>query len=440
MLGVLIPLALAATAAPPPFELVRANERWHDVDGAPPYKDIALTPDGDAYVSLGGETRVRVDAFDAPRYGIGRVADTYALTRALVHADWHFGERVRVFAQLGREDAIGKKPPLAVSDVDRGDVRNLFVDVAFGQARDVTLRAGRQELMFNATQRFVSVREGPNVRQSFDGARATWQAGAWRIDAFALRPVAVDPDPFDDAADGAQAFRGAYASRRIGAHATLDVYALSLDRDDATFGSVRGDERRDSVGARYAGAARGFDVDVEALAQHGRFAGRAIRAWAAGAIVGYTARAAWSPRVALEVDAGSGDRAGTRALETFNPLFPKGAYFDESALMSWSNALVARASVGVAPRDGVALRASVLSRRRMRADDAVYVQPYAPLAPTLADRSRDVGRAVVLDASWRVDRAWTLTAQVARHDAGAAIERAGGRDADFAMFVAQWKF
>lgn len=426
-----------ARADAPAFQLIRANEDWRGVADAPMWKNIPLSSDGESTVSLGGEWRLRLDTLDASRYGIGRVADTYALQRALVHADVRIGDHVRVFAQLGREDAIGKKPPLAVSDTDRGDVQNLFVDVNLDRT---TLRAGRQELMFSPLQRFVSVREGPNVRQSFDGVRATWRGQGITVDAFATRPVVYKVGAFDDASDDTQAFSGVYASMKLGAASTLDAYVFNTQRDDVTFGNLRGDERRDSAGMRYAFAARGFDLDAEAIMQRGRQAGRDVRAWAGSIVAGYTLKSTWSPRFGLEVDAGSGDRTHDATLGTFNPLFPKGAYFDESGLVSWANLVLVRASVAVQPVKSVTLKASVATRRRQSADDAVYLQPYAPLPGTMANRSRNVGSIAAFDATWRVSRWWNLSAQIARHEAGAAVRQAGGRDVDFAMAMAQLRF
>ena len=434
--------AMAADALPA-FRLLRFEEDWSvlrdDPARAPAYKFIALSDE--AFVSFGGEWRLRLDSLAAPRYGLGRVADTYALQRVLVHADWHITPRLRLFAQLGREDAIGKKAPLAVSDTDRGDVQNLFLDLAVDTAKSLNLRLGRQELMFNPLQRFVSVREGPNVRQSFDGLRASWRRQDLSVDLFATQPVAYEAGAFDDSTDRAQTFQGIYLARALGSRYSLDAYYFGLRRDSATFAGSRGRERRDSAGLRLAGSAAGFDLDMEAMGQGGRLGNRPIRAWAFSAIAGYTAATAWSPRYALEFDAGSGDSGKPgAALGTFNPLFPKGAYFDESGVMSWANARVLRANVGLQPTATLSIKASLIGRWRQNTADAVYVQPYLALPQTLGNRERRVGAAYVVDAAWRVDRSFSLALQLSHHQAGPAIRRAGGSDVDFAMLLTQYRF
>jgi hypothetical protein len=52
-----------------------------------------------------------------------------------------------------------------------------FIDIALSKAgkQSLVLRLGRREFEFGSG-RFVDVREGPNVRQAFDGASLTFCA------------------------------------------------------------------------------------------------------------------------------------------------------------------------------------------------------------------------------------------------------------------------
>jgi class 3 adenylate cyclase len=87
--------------------------------------------------------------------------------------------------------------------------------------------------------------------------------------------------------------------------------------------------RTSAVESRFSGKANGFDWDVEAMGQNGGFADKTIRAWAVGSLAGYTFNAVyWKPRLGLQFDAASGNRdPNSNVLQTFNPLFPNGAYF-----------------------------------------------------------------------------------------------------------------
>jgi hypothetical protein len=438
----------AQAADPPAFKPIRSDEDYGYLksrpvlEGGDRLRFLPLTEDGETYLTLGGETRLRVDSFDAPRFGVGGAqADVYGLGRALFSADLHLGSRLRVYGELGLHRDIGKKDPPATSDRDGLDAQVAFVDLTPDAARRWRLRLGRQEVSLNPTQRFVSVREGPNIRQSFDGLRVTRQTPGLRLEAFYLRPIVIQTGAFDDSRNEDQRFYGVYASRPLSKAVTLDLYAIALERDGVRFGATRGDERRTSLGARLAGKRGAIDYEAEGMVQGGRFAGRDIRAWGGSLGGGYTLARTWSPRLGLRLDAGSGDGdASDGKLETFNPLFPKGAYFNETGLTSWSNLLAVRPSLGLTPRRDVSLEISYLIRRRQTGDDAIYLQPSTPLAPVGADRSRAVGDAAQLDATWQVNRNLKLQAQLVHQSAGDAIQAVNGRAVDFGMLIAQFRF
>jgi hypothetical protein len=429
----------------PPFKLIRADESYGYLADKPGagldgLRYIPLGPD--AYLSLGGEARLRVDSLDAPRFGIaGEQADLYGLGRALFSADLHLGSRVRVYGELGLHRDFDKKDPPTAIERDGLDAQVAFVDVTPDADRRWRLRLGRQEVALNPTQRFVSVRESPNIRQSFDGARATRQSAGLRLEAFYLRPVAIQAGAFDDSSNRDQQFYGVYASKALNKAVSLDLYAFELDRDGVRYGAVRGDERRSSYGARLAGKRGAIDYEAEGVLQGGRFAGRDIQAWAGSLGGGYTLVRPWSPRLGLRLDAGSGDKnSGDDKLGAFNPLFPKGAYFNDTGLTSWSNLLAVRPSLGLSPRRDVTLELSYLMRWRQTGADAIYLQPATALAPVGPDRSKAVGEAIQMDAAWQINRNLKVQGQLVHQSAADAVQALGGRSVDFAMLIVQARF
>lgn len=439
-------VASAGASDAPAFKPVRSDEDYGylrttgPLTGADRLRFIPLNASERAYLTLGGEARLRVDAVDAPRFGVpGETADTYALARFLFSADLRLGDKVRAYGALGLHRDIDKIAAPSATDRDGLDLQLLFVDLRPTQG--LRLRAGRQELMLSQTQRFIAVREGPNIRQAFDGVRVTFTPSAVKLDGFYLQPVVADPGAFDDRRNPGQRFYGLYGSGSLTRAATLDLYALGLERDDARFGAVSGDERRQALGARLGGKVGAFDYEAEGMVQRGRFAGQPIRAWGGSVGAGYTLRRPWSPRLGLRLDAGSGDRdPADGRLQTFNPLFPRGAYFNESALTSWSNLRAARASLGLSPAKGAGLEISYMARDRATPGDAIYLQPMQVLPGGAASRARAVGNVLQIDASWQVARNVKLQAQVAHQEAGAAVTAAGGRDTDFAMAIIQYRF
>lgn len=444
LLAALASAGSARAAAPFAFKPVRSDEDYgylRNVQDRQGLDALRYIPLGDGvYVGFGGEARLRVDAVDTPRFGLGGAkTDTFALGRLLLSGDLHLGHAVRVYGELGLHRDHSKKDRPAATDRDGLDAQALFVDVM--PASGWRLRLGRQELQLNPAQRFVAVREAPNIRQSFDGARITRTAGPLKLDAFYLQPVVISTGAFDDTRSRTQRFYGLYASTRLSPRQTLDVYALGLERDAVRFGTITGDERRTSLGARLLGADGQIDYEVEGVVQGGRFAGRRIRAFATSASGGYTLDQPWKPRLALRLDIGSGDRDATDGrLGTFNPMFPKGAYFNETGLFSWGNLAALRASLGVAPSKTVSVEASYTAHRLWTSADAIYLQPLAPLAAARPGQPKDVGDAVQLDASWQVSRNIKLQAQLARQNAGPAVRALGGKPVNLAVLFAQFRF
>lgn len=405
-----------------------------------PVKFVPLSGDGAVYASFGGEVRNRSEFLDAPDFAIGgEEADTYHLVRVLAHADIHLGPAVRLFAQLGAHEAVDKRI-LTPPDENGVDVHQLFLDVK--PAPPLTLRLGRQEMMFNAVHRFICSREGANVRQAFDGGRLTFDDGRLRLEAFLARPVALEYGSFDDGSDDRQTFAGVYASRQLahGRPISLDAYWLLLDREGLG-PPVDGRERRHSFGLRFAGAADGWDWDIETMLQTGRAGGKDIRAWVVAADVGYRFDAPLKPRLGFRLDAGSGDDdPGDDRIGGFHPLFPKGGYLSEANIGSWTNLLAMRPGVTLAPARNLTVETAVHLKWREDRDDAVYVGPSRPLLPTLGNRAREIGQALIVDVNYQASRHLSLRGYYMHHSAGNAIARAGGQAQDFVMVTATFRF
>lgn len=440
-IGLILGLFSTCTAAAIPAPaLIRADEDWYAARNdsqRPAHKFLPLSADGQTFLSLGGELRWRSDSLRAPRYGLGEADDDYALSRLLLHADLHLNPQARLFMQLGQARSHGQTDP-GPTDRNHPDLQNAFLDIRPTEA--MTVRVGRQELLLNATQRFVSVREGPNVRQSFDGLHLTWQQPQRLLGAFLTHPVRYEPEAFDDAGNQDQVFHGAYMTQKLAATTTLDIQYLGLRRQQARFNGQQGLEDRHSASLRLAGRHGAWDYDLEGMAQGGRFADRSVSAWSGSLLAGHTFRHAWRPRLGLQLDAGSGDNDRTDRLETFNPLFPKGGYFDQSGLNSWANALITRLSLDLKPHPRLRLQSSVSGRWRESPSDSVYTQPYVSLPATQVSHSRRVAQTCQLDIAWQLTPNVSLTWQALHANAGPAITKAGGKDVDFVTGTMQIKF
>lgn len=448
LLAVLPWAAQAGADTDPPFQLMRFDENYAYLKDAPQplgWDDsIKYLPIGaDAYLSLGGELRERFDVFSSPRFGIdGTKSDSYLLQRVLFSADLHVSSRFRIYTELAREDEFGKRTALLPVDRNQENFQLLFADFVPDEAGNFLIRLGRQEFILNPTQRFVSAREGPNIRQSFDGGRLSWKRGPWTVDAFSFRPLLEEPNAFDDRGDPNALFSGLSVSHSLGSPArTLQAYWLAYDHFGARFGTTVGDERRRMLGMRYAQKGGSWDLDLEGLVQYGTFADTRIHAWGTGLDGGYTWQTLWEPRLGLRLDGASGgDLARDGDVQTFNPLFPKGLNFDESLLTTYANLLSIRPSVTLRPASTVSVQLSEAWRWRDDPHDALYLIPFVAVPTPLSDKARYVGQWSVLDTFWRPGRYWTFQGEYVHVVAGPAVTRAVGHSVDFLMLIAQFRF
>lgn len=201
------------------------------------FKYIPLFPaNPDSYLSLGLNLREIFEVSDAPAFGTVRAnpRDSYGLQRAQFHLDAHLNENWQLFTQFEDVRAFDKTV-VGPNDANRFDLRQAFI--GYTQETDAgTFRArvGRQDFAFDL-ERFVSTRDGPNVRQSFDAVWAGWETDAWRFYGLVSQPVQYrDDDPFDDRSSGDATFSGIRVERQLSPDIEASTYYALYRRQDAT--------------------------------------------------------------------------------------------------------------------------------------------------------------------------------------------------------------
>ena len=239
--------------------------------------------DPNSYASLGLNLRERVESTQIATFGIGNHhTNTYLIQRLELHADIRPNANWQIFVQLQDDRAFGKD---IITPVDENplDVEQAFIayssDFAGGKLKG---RVGRQQMAFDL-QRFVGVRDGPNVRQSFDAIWADWEKSAWRFIGFWSHPVQNFPGtPFNDYSNRRMQYGGLRVERNDVGPGKLSAYYSRFDADGAHFLDGSGNERRDNLDVRYQIARGPVDWDLEGMWQTGRVGSGRIRAWAVG--------------------------------------------------------------------------------------------------------------------------------------------------------------
>ena len=405
---------------------------------------------GQSFLSLGGELRSTFEVYSNYNWGAGpQDGNGYSLNRLMGHADVHIGEHVRAFAELQSGLPFGRHGgPRPVIDQDDLDVSQLFVELRSSPHKTVrlTVRAGRQELN-HGDGTLVSTRD-LNVRRGFDGINVRVRSDQWRIDAFAVKPVATQKAVFDDAFDHNQTFWGVWAVRtkRVPAPLSqLDVYYLGLVRKSAQFDQGADVERRHTLGFILNERAGAWSFAQEGDLQLGTFGSSRLAAWKIAQRTSYSfTRLSLRPVVSLHGAVSSGDAdPGDPRLQTFHPLFPKGVYYGYMVFTSGSlNAIVAHPGVSLQLSPTVSFTGDTFFLWRSRTSDGLYSTSGAFLRTGQTSQARYTGAVGNLGVAWRVDSHTTLQLLTAYYAVGAYLRQTepAGRDAKYVSVMAAYKF
>lgn len=405
-------------------------------------KYVALSGDDPArYLSFGVTLRERYEYNDAPRLGTTDSGDVgYLIHRLELHADAHLFDRARLFVQVENALAPGLDKP-GPADANKLDLRLAFVDgdLDVGDGL-VKWRIGRQEMAFDL-QRFISVRDGPNVRQAYDAIWSDYERNGWRLSGFVSQPVQYrNTSAFDDFSNRHLRYGGARVQRQDVAGGELSMTFSDYRNDAARFPAGAGEERRRNVDVRWVGAARGFDWDVEGMRQGGRLGPQSVDAWAIGTLGGYTfATAPWSPRLGLQLDAASGDRdPHDGRVGTFNPMFPNGYYVTLSGYTGYSNFIHVKPSLTLKPAPGMKLLVALGALWRQTTHDAVFAQPSIALPDTAGAAGRRTATYAQLRVDWAIVRNVAMAFETDRYEVARVVREAGGHDSTYAGAELHW--
>lgn len=433
---------------PPPIAPVRYTENYAYLHGGDPdalealspwgfLKYIPLNGAGDIYLTLGAELRLRYERYRDNDWGQGpQDDDGYLWARALPLVDLHLGENVRFFGQPISAFAFGFDLPLSPVDENRLGVLQAFIDgrlkLRLGEEAALTLRLGRQLLTYGSG-RLVDIRYGPNVLQTFDAAKAFIETDQWRVDALFARPVDSRPGVFDDRTDDSRSLwllYGLLAPRET--PVSLELYYIGYINEDAAFEQGTGHELRHTLGTRVFGAVGAWDWNFELFYQFGTFAAGGangdISAWSVASDTGYTLRdLPLQPRLALKANVISGDRdLGDPALQTFNPLFPKGQYFGDLSPIGPANLIHVNPYVIVQLTDGLLFGGNLAFYWRESVADGIYALGSMDLLRAGAGSdARHIGTQAELSLDYQVDRHLSMRVSYSIFAAGDFIAETG---------------
>ncbi|HVW95849.1 MAG TPA: alginate export family protein [Mucilaginibacter sp.] len=435
-----------------PFKQLRYDENYTNLSGDTSdnwyhrLKFDPLSKDKTIYLSIGGEVRYQYFHFKNQDWGEApKDKDGFILTRYLGHLDFHAGRHFRTFVQLQSSLAGGEAETPSPVDQNLLDLHQAFFDLYadIGEGQSLTLRTGRQELSYGS-QRLIAVREAPNNRQSFDAAKLIYSGRDLKLDVFYAHYVVAKPNIFDDGFSNATQFWGTYAVfNKVPIVQHVDLYYLGIHRKTVLFDDGKGPETRHSFGSRIWAMMPDWQYDLEGLYQFGNFAAGSISAWTMSANVSYTfQQSTLKPQVGIKTEAISGDKNhGDGRLNTFNPLFPKGAYFGLAALIGPYNLLDAHPYVQLKITKKLLFSSDYDLFWRMNRNDGLYAVNGKLLYPGKAGTSKQIGRQLGGALEYTPNKYLYFRQELTWFSAGDYLKEAGpGKDILMAGSTITFKF
>jgi len=425
--------------------------RWTEDWSTPPASDASILdrirhiPLGadDTYLSLGGEARFYYTNWHHSVIG-QRPNDSEDPTQSRLRllADLHISPYLRGFLELGDNREFGA-PFVTGPNRDTVDIMQAFVDVTapLGNYGKITVRPGRFEMPLG-NGKLVGVREGLDIRYSYEGVRATYiLPGYVSVDGFVLRPVNIKPGSFDDDANPATSFTGVYISSPKGILGFgTDAYWYEVDRATATLREGVGADARNNWGARLWKRTPTWDFDLEANYQSGTFINQNISAWGILFEGGYTfADVTFAPRLGAKVNAFSGDgNLKDNTAGTFVAAFPRLPLFSEAAFFSYSNIVDFFPSLTLKPMDNVTVMIGPDFLWRESLADGVYVGPAGASLPP--GYGRYTGTDLNLEVSWQATKNLQLRLFETYFLASNSTYQVGGRNSNYFGVFSDFRF
>lgn len=370
-------------------------------------------------------------------------SDGYILSRLLIHSEIKASDRIKFFLQLQSSLSGSRVDPSPV-DHNPLDFHQAYLEIVplKNENNSLTIRAGRQEFMYGS-QRLISIREGPNNRLAFDALRLLLNRHKLSADLFYSHPVKANPEIFDDGFNRQAKFWGSYFVFSNNTNIHADLYYLGLWKAAALFDDGFGKEFRHSFGLRLWKTKGNWKYDFETVYQNGKFIEKKISAWTASLNTSYVfAGTKLKPELGIRTELISGDRFyNDQRLGTFNPLFPKGAYFGLAALIGPANLMDFHPLLSLSLSSKILLGLDCDFFWRYSRNDGLYAVSGALIYSGKNTYSKYIGLQPAMNITYAVSELMNMRAEFTWFNASSYLQESGsGKDIYFAAFTAGIRF
>jgi Alginate export len=214
---------------------------------------------------------------------------------------------------------------------------------------------------------------------------------------------------------------------------------LGLWKAAALFDDGFGKELRHSLGLRLWKTKGNWKYDFETVYQNGKFVEKKISAWTASLNTSYVfAGTKLKPELGVRTELISGDRFyNDQNLGTFNPLFPKGAYFGLAALIGPANLMDFHPLLSLSLSSKVLLGLDCDCFWRYSRNDGLYAVSGALIYSGKNTYSKYIGCQPAMNITYAVSELMNIRTEFTWFNAGSYLQESGsGKDIYFAAFTA----
>lgn len=403
----------------PAFMLLRAEENYdylkpkdspYEKDYLDKIKLIPLNKSKSVNVTLGGEFRLRIEHFENQEWE--DFDETFYSQRLSLHSNINITKYFRFFGELYHGLLSKEEEEFAQSDLL--GVHQGFLEFKLPKPKSLfSVRLGRQELSYGSG-RLVGMREGPNIRRSFDAARFTYSQKKFRAEVFIGNEVIPAFGVFDnkisllDDSLNAPLFWGAYTrfhvKKDIGA---TEAYYFGINTQTSFFNDAIGEDQRHTLGIRRFGKInKKMRYNTELMFQSGQTDGKSALAWAIDASWSYMfIDTKLKPELGIKIDVLSGDRNfGDDKIQTFNAMFTNPGYYSLAGIIAPSNLIEFHPSLSITPIKKMKIYAEWAVFIRYSLNDGVYSPPRFLNRAGHLSSERLIGNQLGVKLDYEIDR------------------------------------
>jgi hypothetical protein len=399
------------------------------------------------YISFGGELREQFQIYK--NINFGDVPPTYKdmsanqlWHRLMLHSNIELGDHFRIFIQLNNTlRLLNNNPVVPEIDENQLSLHQAFAEVKLSQWK---FRLGRQELYYG-NHRLLTVREGPNTRQAFDGIviKRAFKNGS--IDFIAVSKLISKQYIFDDQSfkEGVIGMYGTqnFAGKKIG----LDYYVVNFQSNLRKYNYQAGFENRHTYGMRLFSNLHQVNFEVEGGYQSGKFNDLTISAYNLLADINWAILPRKKGVIGFAANAASGDKHnGDNKLNTYNLLYAKPAY-GLAVPIGATNIISLNPYFKINPVKKLNMLAQVFFLARNSNQDGTYSPGMLENRPkpsmVLGSEKKILGALYVIETNFQQTRNISFALDASFFKAGSYPKATGsGKDITYFSFKSTYRF